>query len=227
MIFGNLFRIVFADHLLVLFEYGSKIHLYNAAGPVFQHFLHRFQRTGGVLTVLANFLQIAFQHAQHIFCVFIILFIHVVFLVIDIGLNVFHESFRQLREVIDIVERVENTVDQALCQFTDSGHLLLTDQLVLGAMQVVKSFLQTLRLLLNLVLLFDDLCRTLLYHLLQLLLVFLQLTQSQLNQSIDASAEKQDIQADHIPLQIEGIGDSEIERYDFRLMTEAVAALDS
>ena len=36
-----------------------------------------------------------------------------------------------------------------------------------------------------------------------------------------------DIQADHIPLQIEGIGDSEIERYDFRLMTEAVTALDS
>ena len=94
--------------------------------------------------MLANLLQIAFQHTQDVFRIFVIIFIHIVFLVIDIGLNVFHESLRQLREVIDIVERVEDTVNQTLCQLTDSGHLLLTDQLVLGAMQVVEGFLQTL-----------------------------------------------------------------------------------
>ena len=93
--------------------------------------------------MLTNFLKITVEHTQHIYCIFIILLIHVVFFVLDIGLNVFHESLRQLREIIDIVERVEDTVDQSLCQFTDGGHLLLTDQLVLGAMQIVEGFLQT------------------------------------------------------------------------------------
>ena len=63
MILGNLFRIVFSDHLFVLFEDAAQIHFDHTTGSVFQHFLHRFQGAGGVHTMLTDLLQIAIQHA--------------------------------------------------------------------------------------------------------------------------------------------------------------------
>ena len=37
--------------------------------------------------------------------------------------------------------------------------------------------------------------------------------------------EKKEIQDDHIPLHIEGVGDGEFDGYNFRLMTKTVATL--
>ena len=93
MILFDLLCIVFTDHLFVLSEDGCQIHLNHTTGSVFQHLLHRFQGTGGVHAVFADLLQIAFQHIQYINCVFKIVLAHIVFLVLNIGLDVFHEPF--------------------------------------------------------------------------------------------------------------------------------------
>ena len=64
--------------------------------------------------------------------------------VLDVGFEVFQQSARQLGEIIDIVHRVEDTVNKTLGQLTCGSHLLLTNQLMLGFFQVSEGRLQTL-----------------------------------------------------------------------------------
>ena len=93
---ADVISIIGVQHFLVLAQHRQQIHRHNTAATVFQHLLHRLQRTGRILTVLADFLQIAAQHFEHVHRVVIVIGRHVVFLVLDVGSDVLDQSFRQL-----------------------------------------------------------------------------------------------------------------------------------
>ena len=120
---------ILMQHPLVLLDDGHEVHGHDAARPVFQQLLHRLQGSRGVLPVLAHFLQIAFQHVQHVHRVIIVLFIHMLFLVLHIGPDVTYKAFRQFGEVDDVVQRVEDTVYESLRQFAGRRHLLQSHDL--------------------------------------------------------------------------------------------------
>ena len=88
--------------------------------------------------MLAYFLQVAVQHIEYIHGVFVVLLVHVVLVVLDVGLDVLDQSLREFREVVDVVQGVQYAVDESLGQFTHRGHLFLAYQFVLGLTQFVE-----------------------------------------------------------------------------------------
>ena len=124
IILGNLFLVVSEEHLLILMYDRREVHRYYASATVFQHLLHSLESTGGVLTVFTDLLEVASEHVEHINGIFVVVFAHVFLLILDIGLHVFYQTFRELGEVIDVVQWVEDSVDESLGEFTCCSHLL-------------------------------------------------------------------------------------------------------
>ena len=88
--------------------------------------------------------QVFCQHANQLLRILIVSLADVRLVVHDVGFEVVQQTDRHLREVDDVVHRVLDAVDESLCQFTHTSHLLLTYQLILGVAQVVEGFLQAL-----------------------------------------------------------------------------------
>ena len=120
-----------------------------------------------------------------------------VFLILHIGLDILHETLREFGEVVDVVQWVQDTVDETLRQLTCCSHLLQT----------------------------DDLCRTFLYHFLQMDLVLLQFAQTELEESIGDGKNHQQVNQVHIPLFVEGWGDTERYADDVRLSVHGILCL--
>ena len=59
-----LLGIVSVENLLVLLQHGQQVHIYKAAGTVFQHLLHSLEHAAGVLAVLVHVREILCQHAE-------------------------------------------------------------------------------------------------------------------------------------------------------------------
>ena len=74
--------------------------------------------------MFADLLQVAFQHVQHIHGVVVVVGVYVFLFVLDVSADVAHESFRQLGEVVDVVQRVQNAVYESLRQLTHCRHFL-------------------------------------------------------------------------------------------------------
>ena len=164
---------------------------------VFQHLLHGLQRTRGVGTVFANLLEVSLQHVEHVEGVLVVLGIHVLLLVLDVGLHVLRQAFGQLGEVVDVVHGVEDTVDETLCELAHRG-------LFLQAYHLVGAFR---------------------YQCLQLDLVAFQPAQSHLHEQVGDDCQYEDIQQVHIPAQVEWCGDVELHADDFRFASEGIARL--
>ena len=171
MVFGYLFLEVFLEHLLVLSEQGVQVHLDHSAGAILQNLLHSLQRARGVGTVFAYFLQVAFQHVEHIYRVFVVLGVHVVLLVFYIGFDILDQSLREFGKVVDVVQRIQYAVNQSLGKLGNGSHLL---QL-------------------------DDFCSTLFNQIFQAVFLSLQLVQAILYQEIDNTTQQNDIEQNHIP----------------------------
>ena len=110
-------------------EDGSEVHGHDATRTVLQHLLHGFQRARGVETVLADLLEVALQHVKHIHRVLVVLGVHVFLLVLYVGLYVLDETLGELGEVVDVVQRVQDAVDESLGELTHGGHLLESNHL--------------------------------------------------------------------------------------------------
>ena len=94
--------------------------------------------------MLTNLFQIACQHIEHIHGVFVVLFVHVLLFILDIGFDILHQSLGELGEVVDIVQGIQNTVDQSLGELTHSNHLLLLNELILGTLHLSRPLLDNL-----------------------------------------------------------------------------------
>ena len=216
MVLFFLLRKELVQHLLVLIEEGQKVHLHIAARAVFEHLLHGLEDASGVLPVLVDGAQVIRQHAKHVQGVLIIVLVDVLLIIINVLLEVSQQVIRHLGEVDDVVHGVQDTVDESFGELTHSGHFLLTYQLVLGIAQVVEGFLQTLRLLLdlvflpdNLVLLTDNLGSALPDDALQLDLILLQPLQPVAEQAVDQQGEEDEVEHKHVPAHQQGVVDGE------------------
>jgi len=74
--------------------------------------------------MFAHFLQIAAKHLQHIHRVFKVLLVHVRLVVFNIRLDILDKTFREFCEVINVVQRVQDTVNKSLSKLTHCSHLL-------------------------------------------------------------------------------------------------------
>ena len=147
--------------------------------------------------MFTHFLQVAGQHVEHVHRVVVVLLVHVVLLILDVRLGILDQAFGELGEVVDIVQRVEDAVDQALRQLTGGGHLLQSNHLG----------------------------RTVLDDELQPFLVLLQLAHAQTGEEIDECRHEQQIDDVHIPPEIERPVDLELDAGDLRQAVHRVPCL--
>ena len=125
------------------------------------------------------------KHVQGILVVFLF---DTVLIVVNVLLNVIRQVFRHLREIDDKVHRVQDAVDESFGQLTHRGHLLLTDQLVLGIAKVGGALLD---------------------NLFQLDLVFLKFLQTVTEQQPYQEGKNDEIEHHHIPAHQQREGDAE------------------
>ena len=140
-------------------------------------------------------LQIIRQHVHHFLRILIVVFVDVLLVAPDVVLEVFQQVNRHLREVDDIVHRVQDTVDETFCQFSYRRHLLMAYQFLLGIAKVGS---------------------TLLDNALQLDLVFFQFLQTEAEQQIDQIAKGDEVERHHIPAHQQRIGNRESDFRHFR-----------
>ena len=174
------------QHLLVLTDDGHEVHRHNASRAVFQHLLHRLQRARGVLSVFAHLLQIAREHVEHIDGVIVVLFVHVLFLGFHVVLHILHKTLRELGEVVDVVQRVQNAVDESLCELTGSCHFFESHHFG----------------------------RAFFHKFLQSCVLVSQPAQSQLEECTEEQSEQQQIQDNHVPPVVERRVDVELNARD-------------
>ena len=125
-------------------------------------------------------------------------------LVLDVGLHILYKSFGEFGEVIDIVQRVENAVDESLGEFTHGSHLLLLNELFLGALHFG---------------------RTLLNNLLKHDLITLQGAHTPNGYAIDQKTCQNKIEQIHVPPEVERGEDLEVDGDNLRFTTEGIATL--
>ena len=179
------------EHLFALLQHGQQVHIRIASRPVFQQLFHRLQYEGGVLAVLLYVLEVFPQHAEHVLRVGVVILVDGVLVEFNVFPEVFQQVVRHLREVDDIVHRVEDAVDESFCQFTHRRHLLLTDQFVLGGSQVGSS---------------------LLHDFLQFDFFLFQSLQPVAEQQIDEPGKEYKVEQYHIPSHQQGVSDTEADR---------------
>ena len=196
-ILGNLLLEIGVDHLLVLLEDGIEQHGNDAAGTVLEHFLHGLQRARGIGTVLADFLEVALEHVEHFDGIVVVVGIHVFLFVLDVGLYVANQSLRELREVVDVVEGIEDAVDESLSELTHRGHLLQTDNFG-GAF---------------------------LHEVLQALLILLETAQTELEECVDDDGRQEQVDEYHVPSEVEWCCDAEVDADDVGHLSEGIAGL--
>ena len=108
--------------------------------------------------------QMYVQHTQDLLHILVIILTDLLLLILDILPHILHQGVGQMGEIDDVVERVQDTVNQTLCQFAHSSHLLLPNQLLLRLFQLMEGLLQLGRFLSDLVTLRHNLLRTFRYH---------------------------------------------------------------
>ena len=79
---------------------------------IFQQFFHRFYDPHRVITMLGYLIQIASQKNQQFLRIIIIIVFIGLFVLIDILLDIFRSCSRQMSEVIDIIQGIQDTVYQ-------------------------------------------------------------------------------------------------------------------
>ena len=204
VVFGHFLFKHFVQLLLVLCEEFCQADVRLSPHAVFEQLLHGFQHTRRIGAVLSHFLQVSAQHVEYVHGVVVGVGGDIVLLVAYVFDGVSNEILRELCEVVDVVQRVEDAVDESLCELSHGGHLLLPDKLVLCA---------------------DEVGGALLHDGFQPVLVFLQPVEPELDKGIDDGGEQQDVHHNHVPPQVERRGDPEVHAHDVRRPSVGVACL--
>ena len=105
----------------------------------------------------------------------------------------------EVREIDDVVEWIQDTVNQTLCQFAHSSHLLLPNQLLLRLFQLMEGLLQLGGFLRDLVTLRHHLLCAFCYYCLQSQLLLPQFMCTIAQKSDDQSHKSQQIGQQTIP----------------------------
>ena len=94
-------------------------------GALLEQFLHRLERTRRGESVLLDLLQVRGHHIRDIEAVLVGIRGDVFLLILNVRLHVLRQAEGQVREVVDVVHRIEDTVDEALGQLADGRLSLL------------------------------------------------------------------------------------------------------
>ena len=133
------FFLVFTRDTDSLVAYGIEVGVAQFSYCSLEHGFHGSQHSRGVYTVLFYFLEVLLHHLQYVETVLIVVFTHVALFVLYVFGKVRGQSRGKLGEIVDVVDGVEYTVDESLCQFAGSGCTLHMNQFCLCFLQVAQS----------------------------------------------------------------------------------------
>ena len=86
--------------------------------------------------------EVGLEHVNDIETVIVVVGSHLFLVVFKIFLYVLEQSETHVREVVDVVHRVEYSVNQSLCESSDGGHSLLAEKLVLCGVEFFECFFE-------------------------------------------------------------------------------------
>ena len=173
-----------------------------------------------------NLAEMGLHHLTDLLQILVRIGINLVGYLLQILLHIFQQTVGKMGEIDDVVHRIQDTVDQSLCQLTHSSRLLLSDQLLLSGIQLLQCLLEPLRLLRDLIPLCPDLARALLHDLLQPQRLLPQFIGTPLEEGGHQSDKEQEIAQQTVPLPIEGFLDDKGKTADRCLPAKRIHGLD-
>ena len=122
----------------------SRGNIYDRNGVLLQQFLHRLQYPCCGHSVLLYLGQVGVHHIEDIERVFVNIFGKLFFSVLNVVFQLFCQACCKMGEVVDVVERVKDPVDEAFRKFTDSNFPFLLYELAMGGFQFLCPFIYNL-----------------------------------------------------------------------------------
>ena len=196
--------VVFVDKCLRMAAQRREVEPCLGAVVFLQYLFHGFQDARGVPSVPLYLGEVGREHPQQVVRVLVGFAAHPVFQGREAPAQVVGEAVGQVREVVDVVQRVQDAVYQPARQLAHGGQLFLPDKVFLGVAQVGKGLLQVGRLLLYLALLRPYLFGARGHEGLQPFLVPQQPPQPPFDGQPDQERQQQDVGRQAVPPQVEG-----------------------